>query len=38
MGKYKIKENVRKEFIAGFAAGLTCLGAVALILLLLYIL
>lgn len=29
-----ISEKTRKEFVAGFVAGLVCLGAVALVLLL----
>ena len=34
--KGKISEKTRKEFAAGFVAGLVCLGGIALALLLLY--
>lgn len=34
--KRKISEKNRKEFTAGFVAGLVCLGGIALALLLLY--
>ncbi len=34
--KRRIKEKTRKEFAAGFVAGLVCLGSIALVLLLIY--
>ncbi len=34
--KKRINEKMRKEFMAGFVAGLVCLGIIAFVLILLY--